>query len=146
LAMLLSKGPIGDTLVTELEGAGRDPLESFAMTEEKHKPKLATPSMVALIQGARPGVALTHADRDAAIDAMRIAAEKRTEGILGNSRRQHYGHAALLVASCVAFAPKSRASELLRWAADLRQQYWRRHAFREELARASESLGVLVPV
>ena len=77
---------------------------------------------------------------------MRIAAEKRTEGILGNSRRQHYGHAALLVASCVAFAPKSRVSELLRWAADLRQQYWRRHAFREELARASESLGVLVPV
>jgi hypothetical protein len=49
-------------------------------------------------------------------------AEKRTEGILGNSRRQHYGNAALLVASCVAFAPKSRASELLRWAADLRQQ------------------------
>ena len=76
---------------------------------------------------------------------MRIAAEKRTERILGNSRRQHYGHAALLVASCVAFAPKSRASELLRWAADLRQQY-RRHAFREELARAWESLGVLVPV
>lgn len=146
LAMLLSNVPIGDTLVTELEGAGRDPLESFAMTEEKHKPKLATPSMVALIQSARPGVALTDADRDAAIDAMRIAAEKRTEGILGNSRRQHYGHAALLVASCVAFAPKRRASELLRWAADLRQQYWRRHAFREELARASESLGVLVPV
>lgn len=27
-----------------------------------------------------------------------------------------------------------------------RQQYWRRHAFREELARACESLGVLVPV
>jgi hypothetical protein len=62
---------------------------------------------------------------------MGIAAEKRTEGILGNSRRQHYGHAALLVASCVASAPKSRASELLRWAADFRQQYCRRHAFRE---------------
>jgi hypothetical protein len=146
LAMLLSNVPIGDMLVTELEGAGRDPLESFAMTEEKHKPKLATPSMVALIQGARPGVALTDADRDAAIDAMRIAAEKRVDGILGNSRRRHYGHAALLVASCVAFAPKSRAAEILRWATDLRQQYWRRHAFREELARACESLGVLVPV
>jgi hypothetical protein len=85
-------------------------------------------------------------DRDAAIDAIRIAAEKRTEGILGNSRRQHYGHAGLLVASCVAFAPKSRASELLKWAADLRQRYWRRHALREELVRACESLGVLVPV
>jgi len=108
------------------------------------KPKLATPSMVALIQGARPGVAVTDADRDAAIDAMRIAAEKRVDGILGNSRRQHYGHAALLVASCIAFAPKSRAAEILRWATDLRQQYWRRHAFREELARACESLGVLM--
>lgn len=145
LAMLLSNVPIGDTLATELERAGRDPLDSFAMTEEKHKPKLVTPSMVALIQSVRPTIALTDSDRDAVIDAMRIAAEKRTEGILGNSRRRHYDHAALLVASCVAFAPKSRASELLRWAADLRQQYWRRHAFREELARACVSLGVSVP-
>jgi hypothetical protein len=122
-----------------------DPLESFAMTEEEHKPKLATPSMVALIHGARPGIALTDPDRDAAIAAMRIAAEKRVDEILDNSRRQHYGHAALLVASCVAFAPKSRAAELLRWATDLRQQYWRRHAFREELAQACESLRVFVP-
>lgn len=76
---------------------------------------------------------------------MRIAAEKRVDEILDNSRRQHYGHAALLVASCVAFAPKSRAAELLRWATDLRQQYWRRHAFREELAQACESLRVFVP-
>jgi hypothetical protein len=113
---------------------------------EEHKPRLRTPSIVVLIQSVRPSIALTGSDRNAAIDAMRIAAEKRTEGILGNSRRQHYDHAALLVASCVACAPKSRASELLRWAADLRQQYWRRHAFREELARACESLGVLVPV
>jgi len=148
LALLLSNGTIGGALVTELEATGRDPLESFAMPEEEHKPraKLTTPSMVALIQRALPGIALTDADRDATIDAMRIAAEKRTEGILGNSRRQHYGHAALLVVSCVAFAPKKRAAESLRWATDLRQQYRRRHAFREELARASESLGVLVPV
>jgi len=145
LAMLMSNGRIGDTLLTELDATGRDPLESFAMTEDEHQPKLATPSMVTLIQGARPGVVLTDADRDAAIDAMRIAAEKRVDGILGNSRRQHYGHAALLVASCVAFAPKSRAAEILRWATDLRQQYWRRHAFRQELARACASLGVFMP-
>jgi hypothetical protein len=146
LAMLLSNVTIGDALVTELEATSRDPQESLAMTEEEHKPRLRTPSIVVLIQRVRPSIALTDPDRDAVIDAMRIAAEKRTEGILGNSRRQHYGHAALLVASCVACAPESRASELLRWAADLRQQYWRRHAFRDELARASESLGVLVPV
>jgi hypothetical protein len=143
--MLLSNGTIGDALVTELEATGRDPLESFAVPDEEHKPRLRTPSIVVVIQNVRPSIALTDPDRDAAIDAMRIAAEKRTEGILGNSRRQYYGHAALLVASCVPFAPKSRASELLRWAADLRQQYSRRHAFREELARACESLGVLVP-
>jgi hypothetical protein len=146
LAMLLSNGTIGGAFVTDLEATGRDPLESFAVPDEEHKPRLRTPSIMVLIQSVRPSIALTDPDRDAVIDAMRIAAEKRTEGILGNSRRQHYGHAALLVASCVAFAPKSRASELLRWAADLRQQYWRRHAFREELARASESLGVSVPV
>ena len=145
LAMLLSNGTIGEALVTELEATARDPLNSFAPTEEEHKPKLATPSIVALIQGAGPGIALTEPDQDAAIDAMRIAAEKRVDGILGNSRRQHYGHAALLVASCVAFAPKSRAAEILRWATDLRQQYWRRHAFREELARACGSLGVFMP-
>jgi hypothetical protein len=145
LTMLLSNGPIGGTFVTELEATGRDPLESFAMTEKEHTPKLATPSMVALIQGALPGVPLTDADRDATIGAMRIAAEKRTEGILGNSRRQRYGHAALLVASCVAFAPKSRASELLKWATDLRQRHSRRHAFRQELARACESLDVFMP-
>jgi hypothetical protein len=145
LAMLLSNGTLGEALVTELEATARDPLNSFAPTEEEHKPKLATSSIVALIQSARRGIALTEPDQDAAIAAKRIAAEKRTEGILGNSRRQHYGHAALLVASCVAFAPKSRAPELLKWATDLRQRYSRRHAFRQELARACESLDVFIP-
>ena len=122
LAMLLSNGTIGDALVTELEATGRDPLESLAVTDEEHKPRLRTPSLVVLIQSVRPSIALSDSDREAAIDAMRIAAEKRVEGILGNSRRQHYGHAALLVASCVAYAPKKRAATLLRWAMDLRQQ------------------------
>ena len=87
--MLLSNGTIGDALVTEFEATGRDPLESFAVTDEEHKPRLGTPSIVVLIQSVRPSIALTDPDRDAAIDAMRVAAEKRVEGILGNSRRQH---------------------------------------------------------
>ena len=115
------------------------------MTEKEHKPKLATPSMVALIQGALPGVPLSDADRDAAIDAMRIAAEKRTEGILGNSRRQHYGHAALLVASCVAFAPKQPRVRAPEMGHGSPPTYSRRHAFRQELARACESLDVFMP-
>jgi hypothetical protein len=64
---------------------------------------------------------VTDRDRNAVMDAMPTAAEKRVEGILGNSRRRHCGHAALLVASCLASVPKRRA-ELLRWAMDLRQQ------------------------
>ena len=86
LAMLLSNGTIGGAFVTE--ASGRVPLESFTVPDEEHKPRLRTPSIVVLIQSVRPSIALTDADRDAAIDAMRIAAEKRTEGILGNSRRQ----------------------------------------------------------
>ena len=136
-----SHGQVG----LELESTGRDPLESFALTDDEDKPKLTTPSIATLIQSTRSSIALIDSDRDTAIDAMRVAADKRVEGILGNSRRRHYGHAALLVASCVAYAPKKHAAELLRWTEELRQQYRRRHAFREELARASESLGVTLP-
>ena len=56
LAMLLSNRPIGDALMTELEATGRDPLESFALTDEEHKPKLTTPSIV----GADPEHAFQH--------------------------------------------------------------------------------------
>jgi hypothetical protein len=48
----------------------------------------------------------------------------------------------LLVASCVASASAGRKREFAKWAADVRQQYWRRHAFREELTRAFVSLGL----
>jgi hypothetical protein len=76
LAMLLSNGTIGGAFVTELEATGREPLESFAVPDEEHKPRLRTPSIVVLIQHVRPSIALTDSDRDAAIDSMRIAAEK----------------------------------------------------------------------
>ena len=82
LAMLLSNGTIDGAFVTELELTGRDQLESSAVTDEEHQPKLRTPSIVVLIQSVRPSIALTHSDRDAAIDAMRIAAEKRLRGSL----------------------------------------------------------------
>ena len=148
LALLLSDGTSGkvsDALVPELEATGRDPLEVFSDEDTESKPKLSTPSIASLIQDVRPSIRLADADCDVAINAMRITAEKRTEGILGNSRRRHYGHAALLVASCVALAPKGREVELSTWAAGLRQTYSRRHAFREELTRAFARLG-LAPV
>jgi hypothetical protein len=38
LATLLSNRPIGDALMMELEATGRDPLESFALTDDEDKP------------------------------------------------------------------------------------------------------------
>ena len=120
-------------------------MEAFVDDTVKQKPRLATPSIVAMIQNVRPSLKVTDADRDVSIDAMRTAAAKRIEGILSNSRRRHYGHAALLVASCLAFAPKRREAELSAWYAKLRLQYARRSAFRQELTRAFASLGVSAP-
>jgi hypothetical protein len=124
---------------------GGDPLESFAATEEGHKPRLATPSLVALIRGARSGAALTDAGREPVIDAMRIATEKRTAGILGNSRRRHYGHARVarrVVRRRCAQEPRGRAPEM---GDRSPPAVLASHAFREELARACESLGVVPP-
>jgi hypothetical protein len=142
LALLLSRETTADALTKELDATGRDVLESVRPAEGEHKRTVQTPSIAALARSMCASMAVTAADADATIGAMRTAAEKRTDGILGHSRRQHYGHAALLVASCVAYAPKGRYAELARWAAELRQQYWRRHAFREELRRAFDALGV----
>lgn len=141
-AMLLSRGTIGDALIEEMNATGCEPLDTMFETDEGHRPRLAAPSVVAVVQHARSGLVLSDADGDAAIDAMRVAAQKRVEGILGHSRRRHYGHAALLVASCLAFVPTRREAEFSTWAADLQQQYFRRSAFRAELAQARASLGL----
>ena len=145
LAVLLANGTekrVSDALLAELESTCRDVLAAFSDEVADEKPKLATPSMVAFIQDARPIITMADADRDVAITAMRIAAEKRVEGVLGHSRRRYYGHAALLVASCLAFVPKRREAEFSTWVADLRRQYSRRSAFKEELAQACASLGL----
>ena len=103
---------------------------------------MATPSILALLRDARPSITIAEADRDVMIAALRVAAERRVEGVLGNSRRRHYGHAALLVASCLAVVPKHRETEFSTWVENLRHQYSRRSAFRGELARAFASLGL----
>ena len=141
-AMLLSNGTIGDAFMAEMDVTGGDPLDPMIEADEESRPRLATPAMVAVIQRARSGMVLTDANGDAAIDAMRVAAEKRVEGILGHSRRRHYGHAALLVASCLAFGPRRREADVSKWVADLQQRYSRRSAFRAEFAQARASLGL----
>jgi hypothetical protein len=78
------------------------------------------------------------------LDAMRVAAEKRIEEILTHSRRWHYGHAATLAASWLACAPRGGEQVFTGWIAGVQQKYSRRHAFRDELTRAMQGLGVSV--
>ena len=60
--------------------------------------------------GPHQGLSITFVEEDlkSMVDSMCVAAERRVEGILGNSRRRQYGRAAMLVASCVALAPARR--------------------------------------
>lgn len=68
---------------------------------------------------ARPGV----------LAAMREAAERRVAGVTEQKRRRHYGHAAELVAACLAC---DRSPEAARWATMVRQAYRRFPALRAE--------------
>src|SRR5207248_1510521 len=119
----------------------RDPLAVFSDDQVERRPKLATPSISTLARDPCFSVELDQADREAMLGAMRIVAERRIEGILSNSRIRHYGHAAMLAASCLALAPTDRHKDLSAWMVGLRQTYSRHHVFREELTRAMESLG-----
>jgi len=146
-AVLLANGTprtVSDALLAELESTSRDPLEVFSDDDVERRPKLATPSISALAHDLCSSIELDQTDREAMLGAMRIAAERRIEGILSNSRRRHYGHAAMLAASCLARAPTERHKDLSAWMVGLRQTYSRRHAFREELTRAMESVGASV--
>lgn len=91
-------------------------------------------------------LAINPSDRDVMLDAMRVAAEKRIEGILGQSRRRHYGHAATLVASCLAMAPRHRQKAASDWIAQLFVAHSRRHAFKDELRATLKSVGLTVPL
>jgi hypothetical protein len=133
---------VPDTLLADLGSTCRDPLEALYPDDVESRPKLGTPSIATLIQRASSTIIVADEDLRSMVGAMRVAAERRVEGVLGNSRRRHYGHAAMLVASCVLLAPAAGGKGFSAWMAGLRQTYSRRHAFRKELRRAMESLGM----
>lgn len=96
-------------------------------------PRLATPEVDALL--ALAGVARVRdaAARTAVLSAMKRAAERRVAGVTEQKRRKHYGHAAELVATCVAC---DNTGETARWAAALQAEYSRFPALRGEISRA----------
>jgi hypothetical protein len=147
-AILLADGgsqKIGPTLLANLESACRDPLEMLRHSGIEARPALASPSVSKLIEESHSTLTINPSDRDVMLDAMRVTAERRIEGILGESRRRHYGHAATLVASCLAVAPRHRQKDASDWIAQLLVAHSRRHAFKQELQAALKSVGLTLP-
>ena len=71
------------------------------------------------------------------LKAMQAAARKRVAGILGNKRRRHYDHAAILVACCLELDPVvGKPGAIAKWVTDLRRKYSRFYAFQKEVDHA----------
>ena len=144
-AGLLAQGTRA-TLSAELFASLREsPHDSWDMDWDnggEEAPKLSTPSIAEILGRVRPAVSVDSKGREAMLEAMRTAATRRVEGILGNKRRSHYGHAALLVACCLELAPGvGEQSAVVEWVNDVRKRYARFHAFQEECARALASIS-----
>jgi hypothetical protein len=99
------------------------------LTTDGDGPRLAAREAGDIIRQA--GVdAIDGQARASVLAAMRKAAERRIAGVTEHKRRRHYGHAAELVAACLAC---DQSPEAARWAATVRQEYRRYPALRAEL-------------
>jgi hypothetical protein len=102
------------------------------------------PPIAELIAKVRPAASIDSKGREVMLEAMRAAATKRVERILGNKRRRHYGHAATLVACCLELAPAvGRQKAVAEWVDQVRKEYSRFYAFQEELKSALASPGFI---
>lgn len=132
-----ARGKLSAELFRSLEEAPRDPLDMDREDGDEGSPTLSTPSIAELIGTVRPAAVIDAKGRQAMLEAMRAAATKRVEGIVGNKRRGHYGHAATLLACCLEVAPAvGKQKEVAEWVAEVRKAYSRFYAFQEECRRA----------
>lgn len=128
-------------LLAGLQQTPRDPWDLDLDELEDEAPGLVTPPIATILERS-PSDGVDAAGREAMLEAMRLAAERRVEGVLGDKRRRHYGHAALLVACCLELAPGvGRHAAVAEWVAALRKRYARFPAFQEECDRALGSTG-----
>jgi hypothetical protein len=102
------------------------------MSADRDTPHLAAPEVGELLRLAGIESVPDTKARSAVHTAMRSAAEQRVAGVTEEKRRRHYGHAASLVAVCVAC---DQSPEVLRWVASIRAQHKRFPALRDELDR-----------
>lgn len=132
---LLGGGPARSRAGAAVQEYGLDIDELELPTADVDGPRLAAPEAGDILRQAGIERPPDGRVRSAVLAAMRKAAERRVAGITKHKRRRHYGHAAELVATCVACDPSSEAA---RWATTVRQEYRRFPALRAEL---EERLG-----
>lgn len=94
------------------------------------EPRLETPEIGMLLHQAGVTAATDSKTRAAVLEAMRKAAARRIEGVTGNKRRRHYGHAATLALAC---AQVDGSPEAASWLAAIRDEYRRYPALQREL-------------
>jgi tetratricopeptide (TPR) repeat protein len=122
--------------VEQLARRGMDIGELELMTADEEAPHLAAPEVGDILRQAGIDAIPDPAARVATLAAMREAAERRLAGVTEQKRRRHYGHAAELVATCLAC---DRSPEVGRWVASIKTEYRRFPALRAELDRALRS-------
>jgi hypothetical protein len=111
---------------------GTDIDELEQMTADEEEPRLSALEVGDILRHAGIDAIPDARSRFAVIAAMRQAAERRLAGVTEQKRRRHYGHAAELVAACVAC---DRSPEAARWVASIRDEHRRFPALRAELDR-----------
>lgn len=116
-----------------MERTALDPDELDAMPADPEVPRLRTPSFDSLLELAGVSHISDATSRRALLAGMMGAAERRVAGVTDHERRRYYGHAAKLVATCVAC---DETGEIARWASALQAEYRRFPALRDELERA----------
>ena len=133
-AWLVGEGTAKGVSVGVLEVLKQPPrsLLDVHLEAEEGSTKLPTPAVLDVLERASVRANVAPKDRAAALDAMRTAASKRTDGVIGEKRRRHYDHAAMLVGCCVeAERPGSAA-----WLEALRARTSRFPAYPEALRAA----------
>jgi hypothetical protein len=132
---LLGVGPPPSRAGAALQGYGLDIDEVELFTADRDEPRLAAPEAGEIVRRAGIESMPDGKARAAVLAAMRKAAERRVAGVTEQKRRRHYGHAAELVAACLAC---DESPEAARWATTVRQAYRRFPALRAEF---EERLG-----
>lgn len=139
-ALLLGEGSKGSATSKSIATLASPPHEPFDLAFDlgddaapvQRSRAIAAPTVHAVLRRAEAAKRIGAAQRDELLHAMRRAAKARLDGVTGQKRRRHYGHAASLIA-CVEELGGPTATA---WVEGLRKETSRFYAFQEELRAA----------